>query len=116
MITRRHFVIGASAALITAPAIVRAGSLMPVRSLIINKERIYGFCDRLNIDWRYRSGALRGPALLRIINDGVLRHIPPDKLAYDLATWGTAPLSLAAREQRSAVLWPSAGVLHFPKS
>ena len=107
MITRRNLVIGASAALITAPAIVRAASLMPVSSIIIPDDRIYyGFCDRLWIDVRYRTGALRGPALIRVINDGVLRHIPPDKLAYDLARWGTATLSLAAREQRRAILWP----------
>lgn len=111
MITRRNLIIGASAALITAPAIVRAASLMRVRGIIIPDDRIYiyyGFCDRLRIDLRYRTGALRGPALIRVINDGVLRHIPPDKLAYDLARWGTATLSLAAREQRRAILWPGA--------
>jgi hypothetical protein len=119
MISRRDCLIGASAALMTAPAIVRAGSLMPVRSVIIpsgcnyygfvsNDRSCYGFCDRLAIDWRYRSGALRGPALIRTINEGLLRHIPPDKLVYDLARWGTTELSLTARDERTAILWPRA--------
>jgi hypothetical protein len=109
VITRRNLIIGASAVLITAPAIVRAATLMPVRSMIIRDDRIYyGFCERLAIDHRYRTGALRDPALIRVINDGVLRHIPPDKLAYDLDRWGTVTLSLEAREQRRAILWPGA--------
>ena len=42
MITsRRSFIAGLGAALITAPAIVRAGSLMPVRTMIIDPE--YGW-------------------------------------------------------------------------
>ena len=53
LITRRSIFIGAAASLICAPAIVRAASLMPVRSLILPTERRfqlnpYGeFCRRL---------------------------------------------------------------------
>jgi hypothetical protein len=37
--TRRNILIGAAASLICAPAVVRAASLMPVRSLILPIER-----------------------------------------------------------------------------
>ena len=47
-----------------------------------------------------RSGELRGPSLLRLIDEGVLRHISPEQLTYDLARWGTAELSLSARQER----------------
>ena len=107
MITRRECLIGISAALVSAPAIVRAESLMKVRGIVMPlQNNYYGFCDRLAIDWRYRQGVLRGRALTQMIEEGLLRHIPPDKLAYDLARWGSAELSLAARQQRIAVLWP----------
>ena len=62
-------------------------------------------CDRLAIDLRYKEGLLRGRALTRMI-EGLLRHIPPHELGYDLARWGTSELSLAAREERRGLLWP----------
>jgi hypothetical protein len=34
MVTRRNFLVRASAALVCAPAVVRAASLMPIRSVI----------------------------------------------------------------------------------
>jgi hypothetical protein len=47
-ITRRGILIGATATLICAPAIVRATSLMPVRQLVLPPERISaGLCQRL---------------------------------------------------------------------
>jgi hypothetical protein len=53
--TRRSIVIGAAASLICAPAIVRAGSLMPVRSLILPIIPIVpmyaGFVERLRYDF-----------------------------------------------------------------
>ena len=63
-------------------------------------------CDRLAIDLRYKEGLLRGRALTRMIEEGLLRHISPHELAYDLARWGTTELSLAAREERRELLWP----------
>ena len=63
-------------------------------------------CDRLAIDLRYKEELLRGRALTRMIEEGLLRHIPPYELAYDLARWGTTELSLAAREERRELLWP----------
>ena len=107
MTTRRQFLIGISAALVSAPVIVRAGSLMKVRGIVMPlQENYYGFCDRLAIDLRYKEGLLRGRALTRMIEEGLLRHIPPHELAYDLAKWGTTELSLAAREERRELLWP----------
>ena len=41
LITRRSIFIGAAASLICAPAIVRATSLMPVRTLMLPIERRY---------------------------------------------------------------------------
>lgn len=40
MIGRRSFLTGIGAALITAPAIVRAGSLMPVKQMIVDPRMV----------------------------------------------------------------------------
>ena len=72
VITRRDCLIGASTALICAPAVVRAGNLMAIRGVIMPV-----FVDRLWIDHRYRFGELQGRDLIHVIEQGVLRHIPP---------------------------------------
>ena len=58
LISRRSIFIGAAASLLCAPAIVRATSLMPVRSLMLpTMEQLYpgrqyaGFVDRLRYSW-----------------------------------------------------------------
>jgi hypothetical protein len=79
MITRRNCLIGAPAALICAPAIVRAGSLMAIRG-VPAQGAYYGYCDRLRIDCLYRSGKLRGRALINAVEKGLLGHIPQAKL------------------------------------
>jgi hypothetical protein len=82
---------------------------MKVRGIVMPLQKnCYGFCDRLAIDWRYKEGLLRGRALTRMIEEGLLCHTPTNELVYDLARWGTAELSLAAREERRAILWPRA--------
>ena len=83
MITRRNCLIGAPAALICAPAIVRAGNLMAIGGVPAQRT-YYGFCDRLRIDCLYRSGKLRGGALIHAADEGLLRHIPQAKLDYDI--------------------------------
>jgi hypothetical protein len=100
---RRKFLIDISAAAVSAPAIVRVGSLMPVRGIVMPfQENYYGFCDRLWVKCRYESGELRGPILMRMIEERVLQ-VPPAVLAYKM---GTGELSLAACEQRREALWP----------
>jgi hypothetical protein len=115
VIKRRKFLIGISAAVVSAPAIVRVGSLMTVRGIVMpvhkNYYQHYGFCDRLWVKWRYESGELRGPALMRMIEEQILQ-VPPAILAYDLARWGTGELSLAARERRREALWPRVKDFH----
>ena len=107
MTTRRQFLIGISAALVSSPAIVRAESLMQVRGIVMPlHQNYYGWCDRLAINLHYHSGELRGSALIRLIDEGLLKHVPPAILAYDLARWGTAQLSSTAREERRRILWP----------
>ena len=103
MITRRNCLVGISAAFVSTPAIVSVQNLMRVRGIVmpIHQKNYYGFCDRLGIDFRYRHGELRGPTLIRLIDEGLLRHIPPSTLAYDLSRWGTGELSLAARKERN---------------
>ena len=50
MATRRKFLIGAAASLLCAPAIVRVGSLMPLRGVIFPTDRhCFGFLDRLYV-------------------------------------------------------------------
>jgi hypothetical protein len=94
------------AAAVSAPAIVRVGSLMPVRGIVMPLQKnYYAFCDRLWVKSRYESGELRGPILMLMIEERVLQ-VPPAVLAHDLARWGTGELSLAAREQRRKALWP----------
>ena len=88
MITRRNCLIGASAALIGAPAIVRAGNVMAIRGVPVQRA-YYGFCDRLRIDCLYRSGKLRGGALIHAADEGLLRHTPQAKLDYDIGRWST---------------------------
>jgi hypothetical protein len=114
MITRRNWLIGAAATgasklavpWVSAPHIVRAANLMAIRGTVMPIERnYYGFVDRLQINDCYYSGDLRGEGFLRVINDGVLRHIPTAQLAYDLARWGTAELSSSARQERREFLW-----------
>jgi hypothetical protein len=65
LITRRGIFIGAAATLICAPAIVRAASLMPVRSLISPIKRssrldplgeFYRRCFYHNLDFDLRAG------------------------------------------------------------
>ena len=65
LITRRSVFIGAAASLICAPAIVRAASLMPVRSLILPIEsplrldplgEFYRRCFYRNLDFDLRTG------------------------------------------------------------
>ncbi len=62
LITRRSIFIGAAASLIGAPAIVRAASLMPVRSLRGPIGPQYaGFCERLfyhSLDSNLRAGRM----------------------------------------------------------
>jgi hypothetical protein len=115
MTPRRKFLIGISAAVVSAPAIVRVGSLMIVRGIVMpvhrNYYNHYGFCDRLWVKWRYESGELRGPALMRMIEEQILQ-VPPAILAYDLARWGTGELPLPAREQRREALWPRVKDFH----
>jgi hypothetical protein len=93
--------------LMITPAIVRAQNLMRVRGIVlpIQPKNYYGFCDRLWINYQYQKGELRGSALMRMIDEGLLRHVPPAIVAYDLAKLGTAELSLAAREERRAQLF-----------
>ena len=48
MLTRRSFLASASAAIVCAPPIVRATSLMPLHGMIIPAGELqFGFCDRL---------------------------------------------------------------------
>jgi hypothetical protein len=84
MIARRTLLIGASATLLCAPAIVRAASLMPVRGIIaLMQQNYYGFVYRLWIDSLYRSGKLQGAALTHAIEHGLLDHISETELRRD---------------------------------
>ena len=63
LITRRSIFMGAGASLLCAPAIVRAASLMPVRTLILPADRPRaGFCERLlyrSLDSDLRAGRMK---------------------------------------------------------
>jgi hypothetical protein len=96
MITRRNILVGAAATVASkaavpwasAPNIVPAANPMPIHGIKMPIERnYYGFVDRLQINHHYYSGNLRGEALLRLINEGVLGHIPPARLGDDIARW-----------------------------
>jgi len=62
----------------------------------------YGYVDRFAINALYATGELRGDALIHVIGHGVLGHISPRQLAYDIARWGLRVLSPTARAERAA--------------
>jgi hypothetical protein len=64
MVTRRNFLIRASAALVCAPAVVLAASLMPIRSVILPTGRYYGFVERVFL-------SAVGPPATELINTGL---------------------------------------------
>jgi hypothetical protein len=64
MVTRRNFLVRASAALVCAPAVVRAASLMPIRSVILPTGRYYGFVERVFL-------SVVGPPATELINAGL---------------------------------------------
>ncbi len=65
---RGSFLITASAAIITAPAIVRIDNIMPARKVVSSFQGDYhhGFFDRLWFDKQYRSGQLSDSFLVRM--------------------------------------------------
>ena len=68
MITRRKLLIGAAASLLCAPAIVRIGSLMPVRGIIFPIQRnYYGFLERLFVH-------IYLPPIAELQNTGLSAH------------------------------------------
>ncbi len=64
-VTRRRILLGAAASLIYAPAIVWAGSLMPVRGLKVPSERPWaGFVERLRF-FQMENALERGWEIVR---------------------------------------------------
>ena len=106
-------------------------NLTPQHHHLMPKRNVFGLKPAPRLEWQDQNGnqveqhqhctltdengELRGSALIRMIDEGLLLHVPPAILAYDLAKWGTAELSSAAREERRAALWPRAKMLS-PKS
>ena len=65
LITRRNFLVTASATLIYAPAVVRAASLMQVRGVALLTDRPYfGFVERLYVNLHF-------PAIAKLQNVGL---------------------------------------------
>src|SRR5262245_49316812 len=92
MIRRREFLLGSLAALVCAPSGVRISQLIEVSSRVSPvHQNYYGFCDRLRVDHMYRTGQLRGPALLKAVKQGLLAHVPPGQLDHDIATQSHSP-------------------------
>jgi len=68
MNTRRNFLIGTSATVICAPAVVRAANIMPVRGIGFPTERhCFGFVERLYIH-------LHLPTITELQNAGLSAH------------------------------------------
>ena len=63
MITRRNVLIGASATLVCAPAVIRVAGLMPIRRIILPTAHYYGFVERLFL-------SVAGPPATELINAG----------------------------------------------
>ena len=96
LITRRSIFIGAGASLICAPAIVRATSLMPVRTLMLIERplpigpRYAGFCERLmyhSLDSNLRAGRMSTVVNGKIIPEAEARRL----VAYARAQGWLAP-------------------------
>jgi hypothetical protein len=79
LITRRSIFIGAAASLLCVPTIVRAASLMPVRSLRGPVGPPYaGFCERLmyqNLDSNLRTGQMSTVLNGKIISEDEARRM-----------------------------------------
>ena len=96
LITRRSIFIGAAASLICAPAIVRATSLMPVRSLRGPIGPQYaGFCERLfyhSLDCGLRAGRIS--TVLQRENSSSSRRPPDGRVCAGtrMDCTGTTPL------------------------
>jgi hypothetical protein len=68
MLTRRNFLVTASATIVCTPAVVRAASLMPVRGIIFPTGRHYfGFVERLYIHCHL-------PKIAELQNAGLSAH------------------------------------------
>lgn len=79
LITRRNVFMGAGALLLCAPAIVRAASLMPVRSLILPTQRPWaGFCERVfysALAGNLRDGRMRTNLNGKIVPEAEARRL-----------------------------------------
>jgi hypothetical protein len=83
MLSRRHFLAAGAAAALSAPAIVRAPILMPIRGVLLSNEIPYhGFCDRLRVH-----------LYLQPIQAGLLRGRSISEIAVELNTRGRRGLT-----------------------
>jgi hypothetical protein len=86
LITRRSIIRGTAAALIFAPAIVRATSLMPVRRLCLPVEHLYaGYVERLYfraLDSDLRIGRMTTHLNGKIVSMADARQIVARARAY----------------------------------
>jgi hypothetical protein len=65
VITRRSFLGSASAAIVYAPPVVRAASLMSLRGIVLSPAALhFGFCDRLYVH-------LHLPKITQLQNEGL---------------------------------------------
>jgi hypothetical protein len=91
LVTRRSVFIGAAASLVCAPAIVRAASLMPIRSLRVPLGPQYaGFCERQmyqSLDSNLRAGRMSMVLNGKIIPEANARRM----VAYARAQGWLAP-------------------------
>ena len=93
MITRR-FLIGGAAALVCAPSIVRAASLMPARGIIFPSQTFqYGFTERLYV-------RLHLSEITRLRNAGMTAH----EIAADMDARGRTGFTFGG-------VWDADGVI-----
>lgn len=93
---RRGFLIGATATLVTAPAIVRAASLMPVRVM----PEIYGISPALNqLQWFPFRAPIPTHAW-RKINEGILPVLVPCIVSFHAASKEAADAMYEAWNER----------------
>ena len=116
--TRRSIFIGVAASLICAPAVVRAASLMPVRSLILPIKRssrldplgeFYRRCYYHNLDFELRTGR----SMTMVVENGKIISVADARRMVALArAQGWLPPSRHNQRGASRLLDYARGRLH----
>ena len=101
-LARRSVLLGLAASSLSAPAIVRASIIMPVRRVLLTERPSAGFVQRLFYNWL--AADLRGGHMTTVINGSVVSLSEAERLVgYARKNgWIVEPLSVPGDTQVTA--------------